>query len=71
MLGTFFGAAALWNPLYMQVPLFAPSLPARWRFTRFARVVLAGAAIALTVLVVIEMPGAFAAINSYQSHKDD
>src|SRR5687768_6600358 len=71
MLGTFFGAAALWNPLYMQVPLFAPSLPARWGFTRAVRVVLAGAAIALTALVVIEMPGAFAAINSYQTHRDD
>lgn len=71
MLGTFFGAAALWNPLYMQVPLFAPSLPARWGFTRLARVVLAGTAIALTVLVVIEMPGAFAAINSYQTHQND
>jgi hypothetical protein len=71
MLGTFFGAAALWNPLYMQVPLFAPSLPARWGVTRFVRVILAGAAIALTALVVIEMPGAFAGINSYQSHRDD
>jgi hypothetical protein len=71
MLGTFFGAAALWNPLYMQVPLFAPSLPARWGLTRFVRVILAGAAIALTALVVIEMPGAFAGINSYQSHRDD
>lgn len=71
MLGTFFGAAALWNPLYMQVPLFAPSLPARWGFTRLARVVLAGAAIALTALVVIEMPGAFAGINSYRPHEKD
>ena len=30
MLGTFFGTPALWNPIYLQVPLFAPSLPARW-----------------------------------------
>jgi hypothetical protein len=71
MLGTFFGAAALWNPLYMQVPLFAPSLPARWGFTRFVRVILAGAAIALTALVVIELPGAYAGINSYQVHARD
>ncbi len=71
MLGTFFGAAALWNPLYMQVPLFAPSLPARWGFTRLVRVVLAGAAIALTALVVIELPGAYAGINSYRVHEND
>lgn len=71
MLGAFFGTAALWNPIYMQVPIFAPSLPARWGFTRLARVVLAGAAIALTALVVIEIPGAFAGINSYQSLRDD
>jgi len=71
MLGVFFGAAALWNPLYMQVPIFAPSLPARWGFTRFARVVLAGAAIALTALVVIEVPGAFAGIQSYRTHEKD
>src|SRR3982751_6819544 len=36
MLGTFFGNAALWNPLYLQVPIFAPSLPARWGATRLA-----------------------------------
>ena len=71
MLGTFFGTAALWNPLYMQVPIFAPSLPARWGFTRLARVVLAGAAIALTALVVIEIPAAFAGINSYVAHEKD
>jgi hypothetical protein len=71
MLGAFFGTAALWNPVYMQVPIFAPSLPARWGFTRLARVGLASAAIALTALVVIEIPGAFAGINSYLPHKDD
>jgi hypothetical protein len=71
MLGAFFGTAALWSPLYMQIPLFAPSLPARWGFTRLARVALAGAAIALTALVVIEVPVAFAGIQSYQSHQKD
>src|SRR5437764_7135192 len=30
MLGTFFGAPVLWNPIYLQLPIFAPSLPARW-----------------------------------------
>jgi hypothetical protein len=71
MLGTFFGAPALWDPLYLQVPIFAPSLPARWGFTRLARAALAGAAIAMTALVVIELPGAYAGIQSYATHKED
>src|SRR5437868_7478693 len=71
MLGTVFGSPALWNPIYLQVPIFAPSLPARWGFTRLARVALAGAAIAMTALVVIELPGAFAAIKSYAVHEND
>jgi hypothetical protein len=71
MLGTFFGTPALWNPIYLQVPLFAPSLPARWGFTRLARVALAGAAIAMTALVVVELPGAYAGIRSYASHEKD
>jgi hypothetical protein len=71
MLGTFFGTPALWNPLYIQVPIFAPSLPARWSFTRLARVALAGAAIALTALVVVELPGAYAGIRSYAVHAND
>ncbi|MFL5594821.1 MAG: hypothetical protein ACJ785_09440 [Gemmatimonadaceae bacterium] len=71
MLGTFFGTAALWNPIFIQVPIFAPSLPARWGFTRLARVALASAAIALTSLVLIELPGAFAAVKSYAVHDHD
>src|SRR2546430_2581810 len=72
MLGTFFfGAPALWNPIYIQVPIFAPSLPARWGFTRLARVALAGAAIAMTALVLVELPGAFAGIRSYAVHDND
>jgi hypothetical protein len=71
MLGTFFGTPALWNPIYLQVPIFAPSLPARWGFTRLARVALAGAAIAMTALVVVELPSAYAGIRSYASHAKD
>jgi hypothetical protein len=71
MLGTFFGTPALWNPIYLQVPLFAPSLPARWGFTRLARAALAGAAIAMTALVVVELPGAYAGIKSYAAHEKD
>jgi hypothetical protein len=71
MLGTFFGAPALWNPIYLQVPIFAPSLPARWTFTRWARAALAGAAIAMTALVLVELPGAYAGIKSYAVHDRD
>jgi hypothetical protein len=71
MLSTFFGTPALWNAIYLQVPLFAPSLPARWGFTRLARVALAGAAIAMTALVLVELPGAFAAVRSYAVHAND
>ena len=71
MLGTFFGSPALWNPIYLQVPLFAPSLPARWTFTRFVRVGIAAAAIAMTALTVVEIPGAIAGIRSYASHSND
>lgn len=71
MLGTFFGPPALWNPIYLQVPIFAPSLPARWGITRLARVAMAGAAIALTALVVVELPGAYAGVKSYAGHATD
>src|SRR3954469_18585438 len=69
MLGSFFGTPALWNPIYLQVPIFAPSLPARWGFTRLARVALAGAAIAMTALVLVEIPGAYDAARSYAVHE--
>lgn len=71
MLLTFFGTPALWNPIYIQVPLFAPSLPARWGFTRLVRVAVAGAAIAMTALVLVEVPGASAYIKSYAPHQND
>src|SRR3954463_1656430 len=69
MLSSFFGTPALWNPIYLQVPIFAPSLPARWGFTRLARVALAGAAIAMTALVLVEIPGAYDAVRSYAVHE--
>src|SRR5437868_4196087 len=71
MLGSFFGPAALWNPIYLQVPIFAPSLPARWGVTRLARVAMAAAAIALTALVVVELPAAYAGVRSYAVHATD
>jgi hypothetical protein len=71
MLGTFFGAPVLWNPIYLQVPIFAPSLPARWGITRFARAVIAVVVIVMTALVVVEIPGAYAGIKSYAQHAND
>jgi hypothetical protein len=71
MLGIFFGTPALWNPIYLQIPLFAPSLPARWTFTRFVRVGIAGAAIVMTALTVVEIPRAVAAVRSYATHAND
>lgn len=71
MLGTFFGAPVLWNPIYMQVPIFAPSLPARWTVTRFARAVIAVVVIVMTALVLVELPGAYAGIKSYAAHSND
>jgi hypothetical protein len=70
MLGSVFGSQALWNPIYLQVPIFAPSLPARWGVTRLARVAMAGAAIALTALLLVELPGAYAAVQSYAAYAD-
>src|SRR3954466_6535712 len=71
MLGTFFGAPVLWNPIYLQVPIFAPSLPARWTITRLARAIIAVVVVVMTVLVVVELPGAYAGIRSYAQHAND
>jgi hypothetical protein len=71
MLRTFFSSAALWSPLYLQIPMFSPSLPARFRFTKLVRAVLAVSAIAMAALVLIELPGGFAAIHSYRGHTKD
>jgi hypothetical protein len=71
MLGTFFSSPALWSPLYLQIPMFSPSLPARFRFTRLVRAILAISAIAMAALVFVELPGGLAAIRSYKSHAKD
>jgi hypothetical protein len=71
MLRLFFSAPALWSPLYLQIPLFSPSLPARFRFTKMVRFVLAISAIAMAALVLVELPNGFAAIRSYTAHRKD
>ena len=71
MLRLFFLSPALWSPLYLQIPLFSPSLPARNRLTRIVRVVLAVSAAAMAALVLVELPGGIAAVRSYAAHKND
>ncbi|HUQ46971.1 MAG TPA: hypothetical protein VM053_01870 [Gemmatimonadaceae bacterium] len=64
-LGWFFGSPALWGPAFLMVPLMSPSLPARWRFSRFIRGGIALSAAVLAGLVLIEMPKAFQTTKSY------
>lgn len=70
-LGFFFGAPALWGAAYLQVPVFAPSLPARWRSSGYVRAVIAASAAVVAGLILIEMPNAFSTIQSYAQYKDD
>ena len=67
-LGFFFGAPALWGPAFLMVPLMSPSLPARWRFSRFIRGGIALSAAAIAGLVMLEMPNAFDATKSYSRY---
>lgn len=71
MLQFFFGAPALWSAVYLQIPLFSPSMPARWVVTRAVRFSLAIAAMAMTALVLVELPEGYAAIQSFPSHARD
>lgn len=70
MLGLFFGPSALWSSSFPTVPLFSPSLPARWRASATVRGVLAITAMIVTVLVLIQIPTALAAIKSYNKYGD-
>jgi len=68
--GIVFGAAALWQTAYVQIPLLAPALPAHWRATAFARVVLGLIAMAMTAVVLVEVPDGLAAVRSYPHYAD-
>ena len=70
-LGLFFQAPALWGAAYLLVPVFSPSLPARWRMSGIVRMVIAVSVAVLAGLVLIRMPKAFDAIRSYQHHAKD
>jgi hypothetical protein len=67
-LGFFFGPAALWGAAYLLVPVFSPSLPARWRMSGFVRVGIAAYVGGIAGLVLIEMPSAFETIRSYSRY---
>lgn len=64
-LGFFFGAPALWGAAYLLVPVFSPSLRARWRMSGAVRGIIAALVAAMSALVIIEMPSAFLTIRSY------
>ncbi len=70
-LGFFFGAPALWGAAYLLVPVFSPSLPARWRMSGIVRGVIAATVGAISALVLIEMPSAFESIRSYSRYSQD
>lgn len=70
-LGFFFGPPALWGPEYLQVPLMSPSLPARWRFSRFVRAGVAVAAAAIAGLIILQIPKAFDTNRSYRHYAKD
>ena len=67
--GIVFGAAALWRTAYVQVPLLAPALPAHWRLSSIARGVLAVIAMAMTAVVLVEVPDGLAAVRSYPHYE--
>lgn len=65
--GIIFGAPALWKT-YIQIPLLAPALPAHWRATAFARVVLGAIATLMTGFVLVQVPNGIAAVRSYSRY---
>ena len=71
MLGLFFGASALWSAAYPVVPLFSPSLPARWRTSATVRAILAVGAAVLTGLTLVELPNALEAVRSYKRYTNE
>ena len=70
-LGFFFGAPVLWGSAYILVPVFSPSLPARWRMSGIVRGIIAGCVGAIAALMLIEMPSAFETIRSYSRYSKD
>jgi hypothetical protein len=70
-LGLFFGAPALWSEAYIVVPVFSPSLPARWRMSGIVRGIIAASVGIIAAIVIVEMPKGFQAIRSYAQYSKD
>lgn len=70
-LGFFFGAPALWSAAYLQVPVLAPALPARWKSSGYVRAVIAASAAVVAGLILIRIPSAFSTIQSYAQYEND
>ncbi len=64
-LGLFFGPPALWGAAFLLIPVFSPSLPARWRTSGLFRAGIAVYVAGIAALVIIQLPKAFNAIRSY------
>ncbi|HEY4954261.1 MAG TPA: hypothetical protein VII02_05200 [Gemmatimonadaceae bacterium] len=67
-LGFFFGPPALWGAAYLFVPVFSPSLRARWRISGAVRGIIAALVGGIAALVLILMPSAFESIRSYSHY---
>jgi hypothetical protein len=67
----FFGTPALWGAAYLLVPVFSPSLRARWRMSGFVRALIATSVAFLAAFVLISVPKAFEAIRSYQRYANE
>jgi len=70
-LGMLLGRAALFSPLAVQLPLLAPSYPARWRISATVRGTLAMMAMAFAIVFAAEWPGAVVAVRSYAGYAQD
>jgi hypothetical protein len=64
-------AAAIANPLYLNVPMIAPAFPALRRITASFRALLAISALAWSVGTAIQVPNSIKAVRSYHEHASD
>ena len=67
-LGFFFGQPALWGAAYLLVPVFSPSLKARWRISGAVRGIIAVLVGGIAATVLVLMPSAFDSIRSYSHY---
>lgn len=67
-LGLIFGTPALWGAAFLLIPVFSPSLPARWRMSGLFRAAVAAYVAAIAATVIIHIPRAFDAMRSYSRY---